>query len=80
MKQQPATAPAAATSQVAKRCFHLVQDATGENRQNAITTTIAAMKPARERMIMAMASGVPKTVAAASAITAAGMTAFLIPE
>jgi hypothetical protein len=36
------------------------------------------MKPARERMIMVMASGVPKMGAATRAITAAGTTAFLI--
>lgn len=78
MTKQPAAAPPAAISQVATRCFHRAHDGTGVSPQNATSTTIAEMKPARERMAMVIASGVPKIGARTSAITAAGTTAFFI--
>ena len=80
MTQQPNAAPQVAMSQVATRCFQRTHDGTGASRQNATNTTIAEMKPARERMIMVIASGVPKNGATTSAMTAAGTTAFLTAD
>jgi hypothetical protein len=76
--QHPATAPPAAISQVATRCFHGAHEATGVSRQNATRTAAALMNPAPVRMTSVITSGVPMMGAARTAITAAGTSAFLI--
>ncbi len=78
MTPQPTTAPPAAMSHVANRCFHRAHEGTGLSRQNTTKTSIAEIKPASDRMMRVIASGVPKMSAAPSAITAAGTSALLI--
>jgi hypothetical protein len=55
-------------------------DATGVSRQNATRTTIAEIKPAVERVMTVIASGVPKIGAATTAITAAGTMALFTAD
>src|SRR5947209_6756285 len=78
MRKQPAAAPAAAMSHMAVHCFHLAHDATGDNREHATRTTIAATKLAKKRTIRVIGSGVPIMSAAGNAVTAAGRAAFFI--